>query len=149
MSERSERAVALFKAGASCSQAVVAAFADRIGMDEAAAMRMASGFGGGIGRMREVCGVMCGLTMLAGMRRGNAAPEDAEGKKAVYALVQELAAAFRAEFGSIICRQLLGLEKPEGDPTPAPRTEQYYRKRPCSDFVAFGASLAEKLIFTE
>ena len=140
MSERSARAVALFKAGASCSQAVVAAFADRIGMDEAAAMRMASGFGGGIGRMREVCGVVCGLTLLAGLKAGNPTPGDVTGKQAATDLVQKVAAEFRAAFGSIICRQLLGLEKPADGSTLPP-------KRPCSEFVAFGAELAEKMIF--
>ena len=146
MSERSEKAVALFKSGASCAQAIVAAYADLFGLDQEMAMRVSGGLGGGMGRMREVCGVVSGMTVLAGLKAGNRTPEDAAGKKAAYELVQKMAAIFKEEYGSIICRQLLGLEKPEGSATPEPRTEKYYKKRPCAEMVGFGARIVDRVL---
>ena len=142
--KRVERAKALFKQGFNCSQAVFAACADIYGIeDEALALRLSASFGGGIGRMRQTCGAACGMFMLAGLENGSAIAGDAEGKKANYALVQELAAKFKEENGSLICAELLGASPKsslEGknftDPTPAPRTEEYYKKRPCVEMVA-------------
>ena len=142
--KRVERAKALFKQGFNCSQSVFAACADIYGIeDEALALRLSASFGGGIGRMRQTCGAACGMFMLAGLENGSAIAGDAEGKKANYALVQELAAKFKEENGSLICAELLGASpksSPEGknftDPTPAPRTEEYYKKRPCVEMVA-------------
>lgn len=149
MSERSERAVSLFKKGASCAQAIVTAYADLFGMDESTAMRVAGGLGGGIGRMREVCGVVAGMAVLAGLKTGNQTPEDAEGKHVTYEAVQKMAAAFREEFGDIVCRRLLGLEKPEGDPKPEARTDAYYRKRPCVELVEEGAKIVDRILLGE
>lgn len=133
---RVDRAVALFKQGFNCSQSVVAACADIYGMDEQTALRVAASFGGGIGRMRQTCGAACGMFLLAGLENGSALPGDAEGKKKNYALVQDLAAKFKDENGSLICAELLGIAPKPQEPTPEARTEAYYKKRPCADMVA-------------
>ena len=143
--KRVEKARALFKQGFNCSQSVFAACADLYGItDEALALRVSASFGGVIGRMRETCGAACGMFLLAGLANGSATPGDAECKQQNYALVQSLAAKFKAENGSLICAELLGLKRPEQDtaaaqwdnPKPAPRTEEYYKKRPCVEMVA-------------
>ena len=134
--KRVERAKALFKEGFNCSQAVCAACADLYGLDEQTALRVAASFGGGIGRMRQTCGAACGMFILAGLENGSATPGDAEGKRQNYVLVQDLAAKFKAENGSLICAELLGIAPKPENPTPAERTEAYYQKRPCVEMVA-------------
>lgn len=134
--KRVERAKELFKQGFNCSQAVCAACADLYGMDEEMALRVAASFGGGIGRMRQTCGAACGMFILAGLENGSAISGDAEGKKNNYALVQDLAAKFQAENGSLICAELLGIASKPQEPTPAERTAEYYQKRPCVEMVA-------------
>ena len=133
---RVERAKALFKQGFNCSQAVCAACADIYGVDEQTALRIAASFGGGIGRMRQTCGAACGMFILAGLENGSATPGDAEGKKQNYTLVQDLAAKFKQENGSLICAELLGIAPKPQEPTPEVRTETYYQKRPCVEMVA-------------
>ena len=135
--ERVEKAKALFKQGFNCSQSVFAACADIYGInDEALALRISASFGGGIGRMRQTCGAACGMFMLAGLENGSAVEGDAEGKKQNYALVQDLAAKFTKETGSLICSELLGIAPKPQEPTPEARTEAYYQKRPCAEMVA-------------
>jgi C_GCAxxG_C_C family probable redox protein len=134
--QRVEKARALFKQGFNCSQSVFAACADIYGIDdEALALRLSASFGGGIGRMRQTCGAACGMFMLAGLENGSATPHDAEGKMQNYALVQDLAAQFKAENGSLICSELLGIAPKPQEPTPEARTEAYYQKRPCAEMV--------------
>lgn len=145
MSERSEKAVALFKSGYTCSQAVVLAYCDLFGLDETTAAKISCGLGGGMGRLREVCGAVSGAAMLAGLRHGDAST-DPEAKKKTYEAVQAIAAAFRERNGSIVCRQLLGLEKPENDPTPSERNAAYYRKRPCAEYVSDAAALVDRFL---
>ncbi len=135
--QRVERAQALFKQGFNCSQSVFVACADIYGIeDEALALRLSASFGGGIGRMRQTCGAACGMFMLAGLENGSVTPHDAEGKMQNYSLVQDLAAQFKQEHGSIICSELLGIAPKPQDPTPEERTEAYYKKRPCIEMVA-------------
>lgn len=135
--QRVDKAVALFKQGFNCSQSVFAACADLYGInDEALALRLSASFGGGIGRMRQTCGAACGMFLLAGLHNGSAIPHDADGKKQNYALVQDLAAQFKAENGSLICAELLGIAHKPQDPQPEARTDAYYQKRPCADMVA-------------
>lgn len=135
--ERVEKAKKLFHQGFNCSQSVFAACADLYGItDEALALRLAASFGGGIGRMRQTCGAACGMFLLAGLENGSAIVGDAEGKKNNYALVQDLAAKFKAQNGSLICAELLGIAPKPQKPTPEARTEAYYQKRPCADMVA-------------
>ncbi|MBO4985892.1 MAG: C_GCAxxG_C_C family protein [Bacteroides sp.] len=141
MEERIEKAVALFKSGYNCSQSVVAAFADLYGFSEEQALRMSASFGGGIGRMRLTCGAACGLFMLAGLETGAVRADDREGKASNYALVQQLAEAFKQRNGSLTCAELLGLKKPEGISMPEARTPQYYAKRPCAKMVEEAARI--------
>ena len=135
---RAQRAVELFKQGFNCAQAVFASCADMYGIeDEQLALRLSASFGGGMGRMRLVCGAASGMFMLAGLEKGSATPHDNEGKMANYAFVQQLAGEFKGQYGSLICAELLGLA-PKGsvDPRPAERTPEYYEKRPCSEMIA-------------
>jgi C_GCAxxG_C_C family probable redox protein len=134
---RAQRATDLFKQGYNCSQAVFASCADIYGVtDESLALRLSASFGGGIGRMRMVCGAASGMFMLAGLQNGSSTPHDNEGKMANYAFVQQLAGEFKAQYGSLICAELLGLAPKPQDPKPEERTQQYYEKRPCSEMVA-------------
>ena len=134
---RVDKAVALFKQGFNCSQSVFAACADIYGIeDQALALRLSASFGGGIGRMRQTCGAACGMFMLAGLENGSVIEGDSEGKKQNYALVQDLAAKFKAENGSLRCADLLGIAPKPQEPTPEARTEVYYQKRPCAEMVA-------------
>ena len=141
---RALRAQELFKQGFNCSQAVFASCADLYGVtDLDLALRLSASFGGGMGRMRLVCGAASGMFMLAGLQNGSATPHDSEGKMANYAFVQQLAGEFKAKYGSLICAELLGLA-PKGqcnyqldlDPRPAERTPEYYEKRPCPEMIA-------------
>lgn len=137
-------AAELFLQGYNCAQAVAVAFSDVTGIDKALSSRLACSFGGGMGRMREVCGAVSGMLMVAGVLYGYADPEEGEIKKAHYSLVQELAAKFREEAGSIICREIL--KNPPSDPTPSPRTAEYYRQRPCARMVYLAAQILDDYI---
>lgn len=146
MSERVEKAAALFKSGCSCSQAVVVAFCDLFNLDEKTAMKATCGLGGGIGRQREVCGTVSGMAVLAGLKYGNETPGDAAAKKKTYEVVQQMTNAFREQHGAIVCRQLLSLDKPENEPAPSERTATYYQKRPCANYVTDAAALVERFL---
>ena len=144
MSERVEKAKALFREGFNCSQAVVAAYADLYGYTPEQALRMSAAFGGGIGRMRMTCGAACGLFMLAGLEKGAVEGSNSQAKADTYTLVQELAAEFKRRNGSLICAELLGLKAPEGSPIPAERIPAYYAKRPCIEMVQEAARIWEE-----
>ncbi len=146
METRSEKAQQLFKEGYNCSQAVFGAFSDDIGMELKNALRIASSFGGGMGRLREVCGAVSGMFMVAGIIYGYDEPRDTEAKKEHYQLIQELAERFKDTNGSIVCRELLGLGKGPDNPTPEVRTESYYKKRPCAEYVKCAAEIMEQCI---
>lgn len=109
METRKEKAARLFKEGYNCSQAVFAAYADKYGIDEEMALKLSASFGGGMGRMREVCGAVSGMFMIAGLETGATDGKDVAGKKANYDMVQKMAEVYRKENGSIICKELLGL----------------------------------------
>lgn len=134
----------LFKSGYNCAQAVFLAFSDMYNIDRETAARLSSSFGGGMSRLREVCGAVSGMAMVAGMLYGYDAPKDYEGKSEHYARVQELAKAYEAKNGSIVCRELLGLSKKREEPTPERRTEEYYKKRPCEQLVRMAAGIMEE-----
>ena len=149
---RIQRAVELFKSGYNCSQSVVAAFADLYGFTEEQALRMSASFGGGIGRMRQTCGAACGMFLLAGLDTGAVDAEDRAGKSHNYEVVQQLAEKFRAENGSLICAELLGLSTTAAhrDTQAEPRTDLYYKKRPCVEMVETAARIfADYLIEKE
>lgn len=142
MEERIQKAVTLFKQGYNCSQSVCAAFADMYGYTEEQALRMSASFGGGIGRMRMTCGAACGMFVLAGLETGCVDGADKNGKEANYRLVQQLADEFSRRNGSLICAELLGLaKKKHEDPVPEPRTEEYYKKRPCVKTIEAAARI--------
>ena len=144
--ERSARAKELFLSGYNCAQSVFLAFRDLTTLDEQTAAIVASSFGGGMGRLREVCGAVSGMSLVAGFLYPNFDPTNALSKKENYAAVQELAERFRQENGFIVCRDLLGLAQQKDDPTPSPRTESYYKRRPCAEYVASAARIvAEKI----
>ena len=142
--DRSERAAKYFLSGYNCAQSVVMAFSDLLGLEEKAAARLASPFGGGMGRMREVCGAVSGMLMVAGLLYGYDRPGDDSIKKAHYALVQNLAGQFREEVGSIVCREIL--KNPPSDPNPTPRTAEFYKVRPCARMVLLACQILDRYI---
>lgn len=147
--ERAERARENFLSGCNCPQSVVGAFADVLeknGIDVEVATKLASPFGGGMGRMREVCGAVSGMLMILGLEEGYNDPSDDEAKARLYERVQELAGEFKAQNGSILCRELLGLAEGPDAPKPEARTQAYYHNRPCAEYCASAAQiLAEHL----
>ena len=131
--DRATKAAQLFTEGYNCAQAVAVAYSDLIGLTPEFTAKMASSFGGGMGRMREVCGAVSGMLLVAGILYGYNSTDDDETKKAHYSLVQELAGQFRERNGSIICREIL--KNPPSDPAPTPRTAEFYAQRPCAKMV--------------
>jgi C_GCAxxG_C_C family probable redox protein len=146
ITEKVSKAESLFKEGYNCSQAVIAAFCEECSLDFDTAVRLSSSFGGGMGRLREVCGAVSAMFMVAGLKLGYFDPNDAQKKKEHYELIQKLAAKFREENGSILCRDLLSLPGGPDDPKPEVRTEQYYQNRPCAEYVAFAAKITAELL---
>jgi len=153
-----------FRAGYNCAQSVVLAYRDLRSLDEETAAALSSAFGGGMGRMREVCGAVSGMAFIAGMISPATNPKNMAERKENYALIQKFAEEFRLENGSIVCRELLGLvPKPtastertnaasnsatasqnsgtQESPMPSERTTEYYRKRPCEEYVATAARI--------
>ena len=146
MSRHAELARNLFLQGYNCSQSVFCAFCDVTGLDTDAAARMASSFGGGLGRLREVCGTVSGAALVLGIARGYADPKDYAAKKAHYARVQEFARRFREANGSIVCRELLkGVDATTGG-APEARTAEYYRKRPCPNLAYCAAEILDEIL---
>ena len=136
-----------FEQGYNCSQSVALAFADEVGMDGKLIARLTGGFGGGIGRMREVCGTVSGIAFVLSALYGYSDPTDADAKAQLYADVQKVAGEFKDKNGSVVCRDLLGLTQDGFDnPQPEKRTDTYYKKRPCGDLVKMSADLLEKFI---
>ena len=140
------KAKTLFLEGYNCAQAVFLAFEELYPIDRGTALRLSSSFGGGMGRLREVCGAVSGMFMVAGVLFGYDSPVDHDAKKNHYARIQELAKEFEAENGSIICRVLLGLGEGKDSPNPEHRTEKYYKKRPCVELVENAAAIMEDYI---
>jgi len=146
MSVHSDRAAEYFEAGYNCAQSVFLAFTDLTGMDTKAAARLASPFGGGMGRLREVCGALTGVFMVTGILYGYDDPAAAEEKAALYADIQMMARQFAEGNGSIICRELLGEAAGAPGPVPAARTPAYYHNRQCARYVENAAVILEQFI---
>ena len=138
---RPEQAEKLFREGYNCAQAAFLPFAEECGLSRETAAALASSFGGGMGRLREVCGAVSGIFLAAGLLCGYSDPKDPVAKKAHYELIQRLAARYREENGSIVCRELLGLPAGPDSPTPEARTGTYYKKRPCPELVRRAAEI--------
>ena len=138
------KAAELFTQGYNCAQSVAAAFCDVTGLDEKTAARMASPFGGGMGRMREVCGAVSGMYLVLGWLYGYDTSGDDVSKKALYADVQAMGARFREQAGSIVCREIL--KNPPSDPNPTPRTAEFYQKRPCARMCLLAGRILDDYI---
>lgn len=143
MSKYSERAVELFMEGKNCSQSVFAAFATDFGLSEETALNISIGLGGGVGRMREVCGAVSGSAMVVGLKYPNL------DKAGVYEKVRAIAEEFKKTNPSIVCKELLQLQKAEKSAVPDERTLEYYKKRPCVKIVEDAALATEKILFGE
>ncbi len=147
-----QRAQAFFEEGYNCCQSVFLAFADRYGFDRELAARLSASFGGGVGRLRQVCGTVSAMALVSGLECGATEGADQEGKAANYEQMQQLAARFQEQSGSLICRELLGLDR-QGEVTeatggmgqyqPQARTKEYYAVRPCKELVGMAAQILE------
>lgn len=135
-----------FLKGYNCTQAVFLAFQELFEMDEKTAAKLSSSFGGGMGRLREVCGAVSGMFLVAGMLYGYDTPGAHQEKTDHYKRIQELAKAYELENGSIVCRELLGLNEKRQQPVPEKRTEEYYKKRPCPKLVGMAAAIMGQYI---
>ena len=150
LEERVEQAVLNFMEGYNCAQSVFLAYADLFDLDKELAKKMSVSFGGGVGRLREVCGTVTGMAMLAGFKYPVEDPKDQDARTKNYAMVQKMAGMFREKHHSIICRELLEAKQAAAtDPAPSPRTAEYYAKRPCARFVADAARLAGRMLNEE
>ncbi|MBQ8301137.1 MAG: C_GCAxxG_C_C family protein, partial [Clostridia bacterium] len=145
--DRIKKAKDLFESGCNCSQAVICAYSDLFGMDETTAMRVSEGFGGGMGRMRLTCGAVSGMFMLAGLKYGKGIPNDLETRTKVYDTVQKMAKEFEEMNGTIVCGDLLGINKPnDTGAVPTERNSEFYKKRPCVGCVEDCAKIVEKYL---
>lgn len=143
---RGELAKKYFLDGYNCSQAVVLAFEDKIGIDKESLLKIASSFGGGMGRLRETCGAVSGMLVVVGLLYGYDTPETGTVKAELYKKVQDVARRFEDINGSIVCRELLGIKEKHQEPTPEARNAGFYEKRPCPDFVKQAAKILEQYI---
>lgn len=136
-----------FEDGYNCAQAVLLAFCEDFGLEKETAIMMSAPFGGGIGRLREVCGTFTGMNMVLGLYEGKYDIKDNQKKTKLYKDVQALAEKFKQDNGSIICRDLLGLRiKGKDNPTPEVRTDTYYKARPCSELCKYAGDLLEEFL---
>lgn len=145
-SKYGQKAMELFLKGYNCSQSVFLAFSDMYDIDEKTALKLSSSFGGGMGRLREVCGAVSGMFMVCGVLYGYDTPKDYEAKSKHYKRIQYLAKEFESVNKSIVCRELLGLGKGKDAPKPEKRTAEYYKKRPCKDIIGLAATIMENYI---
>ena len=144
---RAEQARNNFTEGYNCAQSVVLAFSDIIKtIDKDCLAALASSFGGGMGRLREVCGAVSGMFIVWGILSGYPNADTGERKAAHYADIQELAHRFERENGTIICRELLGLGEKSDGPIPENRSKEYYEKRPCAKLVYSAAKILDEFI---
>ena len=150
MGKRADRAREMFMQGYNCCQAAVGAFADLYGFDPVTAMKFAEGFGGGLGRMRLTCGAVNAMAIVAGMKMSHGQPGDLQRRGEIYAVVRKMVEEFKAENGTIVCAELLGLALPKDDsPTPEERTPEYYKRRPCPDKIHQCGLIIEKYLGVE
>ncbi len=148
MKNHSEKAAELFVSGCNCSQAVFGAFAEDCDIDFETALRLSSSFGGGMGRLRETCGAVTGMFMVAGLLKGYSDTDDKGAKDNHYKLIQELANEFKSFYQTYNCNELLG-NIGRGTYVSAPRTAEYYKTRPCVNFVVTAAEILDKHFFNE
>ncbi len=143
--DKAKLAESYFRQGYNCAQAVALAYHQELQLDEDTIAKMMSSFGGGIGRLREVCGAVSGGVFVLGMLRGYSDPNATDKKASHYQLVQDFARAFKERNNSIICKELLGIDC-DGNPIPTERTDAFYAKRPCAMMVADAADIVETML---
>lgn len=149
MKSRVEDAVRTFEEGYNCAQSVFATYAELFGMDREAALKLSCPMGAGVGRMREICGAVSSMALLAGLKEGNADPDDEDAKERIYSLVREMSDLFQEENGSVVCRELLGIEGREESARPDKRTPEYYASRPCGRFIACASKIIEEILLED
>lgn len=149
MESRVELAAARFEEGYNCCQAVFATYADLFGMDFNTALMVSSPMGGGMGRMREICGAVSAMSLLVGLKEGNIDPKDKKAQGRTYETVRIMCDRFKEENGSILCKELLGIKKAEQSSTPSERTKEYYNTRPCTRMVISAARIVEEELLKE
>lgn len=145
MNSYSAKAMKLFKEGYNCAQSVFCTFAEELGIDLDTAKKLSSSFGGGMGRMREVCGAVSAMFMIAGIKYGYTEPNNLEIKAKHYIRIQELAKKFKEKNDTIICRELLGVDA-DDNPIPSARTKEYYETRPCERLIGEAAEIISEYI---
>ncbi len=145
MNSYSQKAMNLFKDGYNCAQSVFLTFAEDLGFDKETALKLSSSFGGGMGRMREVCGAVSAMFMIAGLKYGYTSPTDKTAKTEHYERIQELAKKFKDKHETIICRELLGVDA-DDNPIPSDRTPEYYASRPCERLIGDAAEIISEYI---
>lgn len=143
LTAKQREAERLFRSGYNCSQSVIGVFCNELGFDMDTVMKLSEGFGGGMSRLRLTCGAVSGMTMAVGMMLSRGSGEG-NTRAVVYAKVQELAEKFRQKNGSIICAELLGIDKKKQPPVPEVRTEAYYKKRPCIRCITDAVGIIEE-----
>ena len=143
MKDYQEQAVENFKLGYNCAQSVFLTFAEDVGFDKETALKLASSFGAGMGRLREVCGAVTAMFAVAGLKKGYISPDDDNKKAEHYELIQLLAEKFKQKHGTIVCSELLGLPKGADNPIPSARTDEYYQSRPCDEFIRSATEIIE------
>lgn len=146
---RAGEAVAMFEAGYNCAQSVFVTYAELFGMDRETALKLSCPMGGGMGRMREVCGAVSAMALLSGLKMGNTDPENEAAKRASYEIVRRMSARFQEQYGTILCRELLGIVGMEASAAPAVRTDAYYASRPCSRIVGAAAAIVEQFLLED
>ena len=150
MGEYAEKARSLFLEGYNCSQSVLGAFAELYGLDTETAMRLADGLGGGMGRMRLTCGAVSAMAIVTGLSLSSGRPKDSDNRTEVYAKVREMSEEFTRKNGSVICGELLGSSLPKDSSSrPEERTAEYYRKRPCAEYVYDCAAIIERCLLSD
>lgn len=143
---RAEKAKDLFKQGYNCAQSVFLAFNDLTKIDEDTAKKISAPFGGGMGRLREVCGAFSGMVMVLGLVFYQDSGSITAEKTSLYKREHELAEKFRERNGNLVCRDLLKGVKTEGSAAAEERTEKYYKVRPCVEIVANAAEILEEYL---
>ena len=146
MNKHSQKAFELFQQGYNCAQSVAGAYAEEVGMDFETMIKMSSSFGGGMGKLREVCGAVSAMFLIAGLKKGYSNPNDDEVKQKHYELIQKLGHTFKDKDSTIICRELLNLDEQESAPTPTKRTPEFYEERPCSKFIVSACEILDSVI---
>lgn len=145
MNDYSQKAVEYFESGYNCAQSVFLAYAQKYGIDKETALKLSSSFGGGMGRLREVCGAVTSMFAIIGLEKGYTSNNDDDKKAKHYELIQKLAEEFKKEHSTIICRELLDLNEKTSSPIPSKRTKEYYEERPCSKFIRTACKLLSQI----